>query len=619
MCEESVKRIVFALLIYAAFTGISVAQPPKALVVGVVRDRSGSAVVDAKISAFDAAGRTLAVARSTEDGTFALAAPGAGRLRIECAFCRAVDYRITAGEPAIVFVQRFDALLSDGPSARDADALPYAHSESTLSLTPFVVLADSSGVVAGPFVSDRGLSRAGGLIIDRGVPNYDFAGGLSPFLTEPSRSTDEFTAAGAGSALRYGDRAGAGTFSIEAPQPRGVLVAGGSDAIERAGSESQFAAFDTSASYNTIEQRALAAAGVRFPIADGSIAATVSAARGRLAPFEDASLDAAFTAARISGQVIRAYRIYGDVALDRGSYRAVLPNSVTAAWTDESLHAGIATLGMTSAFLEVAARHSSGTYVALPFVDTTRGAASQMQVTAGVTSHSAISDVVAGISALDVAYSGGPTDPEYAASTRAAGALVLSPSLDYALRAGDRWTIGILTASTFRLPTLLERYARPPVRNVLDLNRNALAQTTIAYTDRSRVRASVTAYRQNTRGLDTGTVSGVGAAVAWQAAPHVSVRTWLLHEVDTTSPQPSVLRLTPSHIDAVVGSGWLTYDSGWFRADAMYRREILDTAAVAHFDYSFSVPVNPRLDWFIGSEVRHGERFTDVGIRFARP
>ncbi|MDQ6929512.1 MAG: carboxypeptidase-like regulatory domain-containing protein [Candidatus Eremiobacteraeota bacterium] len=614
------KRTIFALLIYAAFTGMSAAQPPAPLVVGVVRDRSGSAVADARVSALDAAGRALAATRTAEDGAFALAAPGATLIRIACKYCRAAQYRLTAGQPLIVFVQRFDALLHDGPSARDADELPYAHIESALSLTPYAVFADSSGLLAGPVVSDRGLSRAGGLVVDRGVPNYDFAAGVSPFLTEPSRSTNEFTAAGAGSALRYGDRADAGTSAIERPRTRpSALFAGGSDTIGRVDGGSQFATFDASASNNAIERRARADAGVSFPIADGSVQATVSAARGRLSPHENESLDAAFTAARISGQMVRAHRWYGDVVLDRGSYGGALPSAVGAQWADESVHAGVATLGDTNAFLEVGARHSNGTYVALPFVDTIRGAVSQMQLTAGVQSHSAASDVVAGFSAVDVAYLGGPTDPEYVPSTRAAGALVFAPSIDYTFRSGDRWSIDILTASTFRLPALLERYARPPVENVLLLNRNSLAQVAIAYTDLARMRASVTAYRQSTRGLDTGTVSGVGAALAWQIAPQLSVRTWMLHVIDTTSPQRSVLRLTPSQIDAIVGSGWLTYDSGWFRADAIYRRDILDAGTVSHVDYSVSSALTTRLDWFVGSEVRHGERFTDVGIRIARP
>ena len=620
MCEKSVKRILFALFLCTILAGPVGAQSPESLVVGAVRDRAGAPVAGARLSFLDAGRRVVATAATAEDGTFAASAPLATQVEIACAFCQTVHLPLAGTEPVIVLVRRFDALLGDGPSERDVDALPYAHVESALALSPYTVLADSSALLAGPVVSDRGLSRAGGLVVDHGIANYDFAANVSPFLNIPSRALPTIAVAGAQNAFRYGDRADAGTFSIAPPQDSSnVLFAAGDDSIGRYHVAQASSALDFSLSGNKIERRQRFDGEENLPLADGGINASVLIARGTLAPSPNWYLDSSFDAARMSAQVTRAQRRYADVSIDHGTYESWRPGrAVGAQWSDLSLHAGVASLGDSNAFVEVGARRSNGYYEADPFVDAISGSLSQLQFTSGLQSHTSSSDLRVGASLFDVTYAGGPDEPVYASSRLGTGTVLFEPSIDFAFHPSQRWNLDVAAASTFRLPSLLERYAHPPVENVPTIDRNALLQTTFSYEDLSRVRASLTAYRQNTTGLDNGSVSGLGASLAWQVSPQLSARSWFLHVIDTTTPLPGVARLTPSHINAIVGSGWLTYDTGSFRVDAIYRRDLLDTMAYSHLDYAVSSRLGERANWFIGSEVRHRERFLDFGIRFVR-
>jgi hypothetical protein len=616
-----VKRIATVVLLGLLWGAPAWAQTPAPLTVGAVHDQGGEPIVQAQVRLFGADGRLLGSARTGDDGTFAAAVSGSSKARITCDFCETLDLNVRGDEPVVAIVRRFDALLHDVPNQDDADALPYGHVESTLSLAPFAVLADSSGIVAGPMISDRGLSRAGGLVVDHGVPNYDFAANISPFLTVPSRALTQFERSDAGAAFRYGDRADAGTFSIGAPQTNdSVLLAAGSDDLARVQLTGSATGVGAALSGDSVERRALLDADASAAFADGSANVSLLMSRGTLAPFENYFLDESFDGARFSAQRIRAQRRYVEFTADHGTYSIWNAGGVDdAQWSDISGRAGIETLGQTRAFFEVTARKSNAYYDTHGPIPSLAGGLTQFQITGGIRSHSAASDLEAGISGYDVAFSGGPIEQEYASSALGAGTTLVTPSLDYTYHRSPYWNFNVVAASTFRLPTLLERSGMLPVQDTVTLDRNSLLQTTFSLTERSRVHSSMTAYRQLTSGLDRGSVAGVGAALAWQIAPALSLRSWVLHETDSTAPVFAVLRLTPANVSATVGSAWLTYESAGIRADAVYRRDLVDTSAFSHFDYALSVPLATKVRLFSGSEVRHGARFFDVGLRLLAP
>ena len=613
------KRLALLLLIWAAWPTCGAAGQASPLTVGSIRDQAGDPITGAQITGLGLGNQPAGTAISDADGTFALRAADIIAVRIACAFCEPVQIAVDEKQPIVAIIHRYVALLHDSPTPADVDALPYGHVESALSLTPFVVLADSTRVAPGPMLSDRGLSRAGGLFIDHDVPNYDLAANLSPFMTVPSRATNIVNATGAQEAYRYGDRADAGTFAIEPRSDAASLFAsGGSEGIIQLHAASAGTLAELTSSDTAIDHRVRMDAEASHIIADGSIDASVSLGRGNLEPFTANAITQNFESARISAEVTRAERRYAEVLFDRGSYNIRFPGTIDANWADAQVRAGVESLGATHAFLEAGLRKSSGYYDAAPRIPVLAAALQQTQLTAGLRAQTPVAWLQAAVSVFDLNFSGGPLEDEYATSRLGAGTQVLTPSLNYRYTPDAHWKLDTVLASTFRLPTLLERYGNPPVPDLVLLDRNALVQSTLEYTDLARVRASLTAYNQRTTGLDNGHVSGVGLALAWQLAPRIATRAWVLRQTDTTIASMPLRRFTPAGVAATVGSFWMTYDAPGLRLDAIYRSDLLDTRAVSHFDYAMSLPMGSRARWFVGSEVRHLTRFFDAGIRLTQ-
>ena len=67
-----------------------------------------------------------------------------------------------------------------------------------------------------------------------------------------------------------------------------------------------------------------------------------------------------------------------------------------------------------------------------------------------------------------------------------------------------------------------------------------------------------------------------------------------------------------------VNALWLTYDTGaGVRADAIYRRDLLEGAPFYHVDGAISGPIADRLRWYAGAEDWLRRTFVDAGIRFS--
>jgi len=91
----------------------------------------------------------------------------------------------------------------------------------------------------------------------------------------------------------------------------------------------------------------------------------------------------------------------------------------------------------------------------------------------------------------------------------------------------------------------LERSGAVPVADVVVLDRNSLLQTTFSITDRARLHSSVTAYRQRPTGMDSGSVAGIGVALAWQLSPSLSLRSGFCTR--PTRPRPCYASLVLHH------------------------------------------------------------------------
>jgi len=617
--EEYVKAWILGPLLWTLVQTAAQAQPAAPLSVGSLRDQTGAAVSGALVRAFNSAGATLAETRTSDDGTFSLAAAAPATVSVECDYCVPVTMHPQPSEPLAIVVHRFVAVMQRAPSRDDLTALPYAHVESAMSLAPYVVLNDSSATPPGPVISDRGLSAGGGLVVDSGVPIYDVTANLSPFVSVPSRATQHVFLSDAASAFRYGDRADAGIASFDTQdQRRAALAVGGGDRILAAGSTAGSFSGNAFLSNNALESRQRLDADANISGLGDSLDATVFSERGSNAADSSSNLLSSFSALRVSLERTRAQRLYAQLILDHGSYGASFygSNETTAYWSDVNLRAGVESMSGLPFFLEASFHRATSDWAALEPI---AGSLTQGQVSAGIALRGRQSDLVAGVSAFDIAYAGGPSQSSYALNTSGASTSLVTPSLEYRWHPGRRWSLDSLAASTFRLPTFLERYGMPPVSDIVTFDRNELFQTTLEYTDLQRLRASLTAYRQRTNGLDTGTLAGNGASLAWALSTHFSIRSWFLRMTDTRVQSMPYVRIASTFPVAAVGSVWLTYENeGHLRADAILRRDLLDGNGFNHVDASLFFPVAPHAEVFIGSDVREQRRFLDVGMRFER-
>ena len=269
---------IFATALLACTLPAADCRAQTALVVGSVRDQHGAAVARAAVTAFDPSGARVGFATTDAAGTFALDAGGVTRLAIACRYCMPVALPVLEGQPAVAIVRRFDALFDDSPSPADLANLPYAHVESALALRPFALLRQTTARVPGSQLSDRGLSPSNALLIDAGVPNYDFADGTSPYATIPQAYQQTGTIAPPEDAFTYGDRAGSGIVALDpfGDGNAGAALTGGDQTLRlQAGSD--FARVVAATYSNASESRQRADADVEVPL---STAQTLSFSGG---------------------------------------------------------------------------------------------------------------------------------------------------------------------------------------------------------------------------------------------------------------------------------------------------------------------------------------------------
>ncbi len=608
---NSQVAFVVLFLLSAAYA----AAQPAVLVVGEVRDQRGVPVEDARIVAYRADGGVAATSLTAGDGTFAVHAGGVVRLVITCRYCESLALRVRSSEPVVAIARRYDELLSETPSAEDAKNLPYAHAESILSLRPFTVLEDSSEILPGPLLSDRGLSSQGGAVVDAGVPNYDPVANISPFFAIPSFYASSVSAIEPSQAFIYGDRAGSGTFLV-GPRSEsgtsGLAFAGGQSALLAADATNDvFAAFGDSSSPGDWRERADADA--TLSLAGGSIDVGGFDTQSR-ATRGSQSLAASFAAFDVAFTSDRS-PLETSVDADRGTYTiGFYGHSIAAGWSDVAADVALPPPDGSGAFGGVGFHHSSGFYSA-PSGGLGDIAASmdEIQADVGFIARSPVADIRGGIGAFAAAYTGGANE-----ASGHLDATMLVPSIDVAFSPGSRWSAEIEGSESFRLPTLLETYATAPDQSALAIDRDALLSATIAYSDMKRLRIEATAAREHVAGLDNGEVSAVGLSVAWQATPLVTLRTWALHTGDATVPYEPVVRFGAKPQPGTVGSAWLTYESRAVRIDVIWRRDLLDYSPNEHLDGSISAPLARHIRWYIASEERRRYRSLTAGVRFSR-
>ena len=592
-----------------AFCLIGATAAPTALITGSIRDQYGAPIAGATVSLPGGPGSATTAA----DGTFALGT-GGSRVRIRCRFCSPTDAPVAADGTVVAIVRRYAALTQSGPSRDDIAALPYAHIESAISLTPFVQLNDARTILPGPQLSDRGSQRGGGLVLDAGVPNYDVVANVSPFSTIPQHYIKSATALPQSDAYLYGDLADGGTYALDpASESRDAFVTSGADAALRLGIANATSSFSAGISNNRLERRMRADGSLLLPIADGTFGLDATVSDGRTLPDEYDELYSSYGAAHASYERTRAFTLRVDAYGDRGTYKAASRSvPVLAGWSDAGGSATVRSNAPIAPFATFAVRSSTGFYDAQGFGIARFGASLlQAQMTGGVHAGGKGYDVLAAFGSYDAAYNGGVYGLAFPATAQ-----MTAPVLRVRLTPNERWAFTVGTSGGFDLPTLLGRYSIEAPYPTVYVDRDATNEATVEYDDGARVRVAATGLQRNVRGMDNGRIGSAGLSIAWQISPAIAVRSWWMRSTPDLTTRPG-FRFGARPLAADTGSVWLTYENpNALRFDAIWRQDLLDFRPDAHLDASISGPLSPKLRWFVGSERRHAARYTDIGLRF---
>ena len=606
---------IFATALLACFLPAAPSGAQTALVVGSVRDQHGAAIQRAAVTAIDRAGRVLGAATTDAAGTFALPVAGAVRVAVTCRYCQPLSVAVVAAQPAVAIVHRFDALFDDSPSPYDLASLPYAHVESAVALRPFSLLRQTTAL-PGSLLSDRGLAPADALLVDAGVPNYDFVLGTSPYVTIPQAYQQDAVVAGPDTAFAYGDRAGSGIYSLD-PFDDGNADAAltGSDQTLRLQAGSDFARAVAATFSNTSESRQRTDAEVDVPLSTAqTLLFSGGTSQGRQYGQPETSLADSFTFARAAFDDNQSSAdVHASFVADRGGYAAGAGGLTTAdVWSDAELDAGVKTKGAIFGFADASDRLSTGVYDASAY-DQARigGTLTQTRLDAGIEADTPDLDVRAGVGWFGVGFTGGVDGTSVPSNAHFA-----TPSLLLRILPNAKFSADVSASDSFTLPNLWQQYGPNGGYGGLTYDRNALYAATLSYTDDARVRVAIEAATQHVNGFTNGDVTSTGASIAWQVAPVLSLRAWTMNVSDSTI-SPDYNPFYPSGSPANVNALWLTYaNAAALRIDVIYRRDVLDGAPFEHVDGDVSGPISNGLRWYASVEDRQRTTYVDAGLRF---
>jgi len=612
------RRLDGAAALILALLAASPAHAQTPLLAGSVRDQHGAPIAGALVTA-RAPASVRAAATTDAGGTFVLHADGIARIRVTCRYCQSVELAVHGSEPVVAILWRYDALANDSPSAEDLASLPYAHVESSVALRPFTLLSQSSAPYPGSVLADRGLSTTGSLLIDNGAPNYDIVAGGSPYGSIPAQYEQNAVVRDASNAFSYGDQAAGGIVALD-PFLGGSsaeIAEGGSDVIARAQAGSDLAAVALGTFSNNEESRQRGDATANLPLtADESLVVAGGSEEGREYGSPDSTFAQSFSFADAAWSVPRALNLTVSGVVDRGDYAYTQDEyPISTQWSDSGLSAGIHSDGPIVAFADAGIRSSTGIYDAQALPGTFPRLAASLQQTradAGVVTSGNDYSLVAGVGAFWFDYAGGVRGFSQPARTALA-----VPSLQSQLFPNGKFSLNLQESGSFTLPTFEQQYLFSDWESLpVQLTRNWLQAAALSYTDGARIRFAFEEATQNVSGASSGKISSSGVSAIWQIAPAISLRAWTMHVTDEVPLYG--IELPYAGGAPTVSAVWLTYDTGnAVRADAIYRRDLLDGLPFYHVDGAISGPIVDRLRWYAGAEDRLRRRFVDVGLRFS--
>lgn len=566
------------------------ATPPalaSSLLAGIVRDAHGAPITGALVSGLDAGGALVGNASTDKDGTFALDTPQAPeRVRITCRFCRSLTLTVRPGEPVVAILQRYDALVADGPSPSDLMALPYTQIENALALRPFEVLRLGNGLPNDRSLSDRGLGN-NALVLDGDAPTYNIASYLPTALaTTPTHSGNVVTFEPSSSAYQYGAYATGGLIALSRDPAIVEQAAFGNASAFRfsAGAPDLGVSLGSDSDDYTERERVVASGNAAF--AGGTLDAQLSSSRAEtVLPFSTFDLSESSATVGFTKQFDRVRFRFS--ASDAFGTQSLFTNDTI--WNDSALNASAGTrLGVVQ--LDAGAQYSNNSNNIAWAGTAINFGQSTVYVHAHIPGRTSVDF---GVAHTTYDAEGGPHN------------LVL-PSLMVVQSLGSFSVTGGVSTSLVRI----SEYGAPYLA--------ALAEAHFDYSDGRRLRAELQTYGQNTNLSNAHGMTGNGASLEYQITPTTSIRAWSLRLFNDDNAYSGVQDTPYISGDSL----WVTNQNGGFRLDAIYRR----TATQANFFYQQTrrgvdgdmyFPLSLRTSIGVRSELRQQGRRSSVVLNFA--
>ena len=468
-------------------------------------------------------------------GTFSLPGVGVAAVAISCRYCISRTVAVASGEPVVAIVRRFDALFYDSPSPQDLANLPYAHVESAMALRPFMLLRQTTGTLPGSQLADRGLLPSNALLIDAGVPDYDFSFGATPYDEIPANYEHSGSVASPADAFLYGDRAGSGIVSLDPFGGDSALATVGGDTILRleGGTESTGVVAGTYS--NDTESRQRTDGRWTIPISGAeTLFFSGGSAQNRSYGDPTSTLNENFSfASGVLRRLAATVDMHAGFIADRGGYLATsggLP--IGDVWSDAQYPPACAPKARFrhSSTCRAGCRPGSTMRPRTPAAD--RRNADPKSGRCGLRRRWRDYDLTAGVGLFGLGYtggSGGASDPGRRTSRDALAERSLLPN--------SKWTADFKASGSLRCPRSGSSTDSTKLRAFI-YDRNSLYKrrsripTIRVYASASKARHSGFAVTPN------GLVTSTGVSVAWQVAPTISLRAWTMYVADTTAPPP---------------------------------------------------------------------------------
>jgi hypothetical protein len=609
------KVSLFALALAGACS-VAAAADPTPLVVGSIRDADGLPVVGGTVRAYDAAGAPVGTGLTDAAGTFALTISGVARsVVVACTYCapkRVTIPQNAAPAPLVVIVTRYRALFGPALDQHDFASLPYARPAQAIALAPYVVPLPPGpgGYVAD--ISDRGLERGFGLVVDGDAPAYDLIRGGSALADFPAGSVQAVQIEPATAAYRYGSYAGGGTFILSDTGPASAAASADTGPNSSLGGYARIGDFAPVAAISQgdgiVNRRAGADYEGDFLGGVLHLGASMSDERA----FDDAVVPSSFSDVAYASYATasRHYRTFIDASAsetgfdDQATATPQIGDSTQLIGSFRLEHPG----PITTALGLVAQQYTGSYSIAYASTVNARDTDDLVYLQAQGGNRWISFDAGASVSQIGL-------DEYTATGEKSASATTFLPSLTIAVPLGGGFDLTGGASRSLRIPTLLELAAEPQPLSGQPLELGSLTEAGLDYDDSHRLRAGATVFHEDLSGFSDRSTTGLGFSLTWQLAPLISLRAWTLHDA-ATALTPPVPTAPYSAIAVSRAVGWASYNNqDAFRVDLIVRRDLADNSPQTDVDGDIVVRIMKSLDLTAGTSHFNNRRAFYAGLR----